>query len=185
MRQWGRERISVLRGSSIGSLHKLSCCAWWRRNNVFSSTSCSGSVMQHSLSPLPAVPCRRVITGAKSLFTGRDNTLSNWLMHWEQGFPLPVSSCWLFLGPLRHNIIDDRSHHLYGRGPDYLVVALWDAGDAVRTGFESELSIQIDRPWPTIMQAYRACAIAAQKPKGDKAPHYHDRAIRTTSKLNT
>lgn len=82
--------------------------------------------MQHSLSPLPAVPCRRVITGAKSLFTGRDNTLSNWLMRWEQGFLLPVSSCWLFLGLLHHNIIDDRSHHLYGRGPDYLVVALWD-----------------------------------------------------------
>lgn len=127
---WGHGRISALRGSGIGSLHKQSCCAWWRRNNVSSSTSCSGTAMQHILSLLPAVPCRRVITGAKSLFTWRDNALCNWLMLGERGLALLVLSCRLLLGLLHHHIIDDRRCHLMGVG-QIILCGTVERGDAV------------------------------------------------------
>lgn len=122
---WGHGRISALRGSGIGSLHKQSCCAWWRRNNVSSSTSCSGTAARHILSLLPAVPRRRVITGAKSLFTWRDNALCNWLMLGERGLALCrfVLSTAPWTAPSPYH----RWQTLppYGSGPDHLV---WHRG---------------------------------------------------------
>lgn len=70
---------------------------------------------------------------------------------------------------------------------DGRIILLWhvEHGDAVGTGFESELSKQRNRPAPTIMQAYTVHAEQIHTPNGDKAHPFHDKAMKATSDLNT
>lgn len=126
---WGNEampRISVLWDKILA--HFSSCRVVPYDGDIMSFLPLPVLAWPHStvclcfLQPF-SVPCWRVVMGAKRLFTWGDNTPSNWLIHWEQGLPLPSFS------PVDCSLASHAHYHRWqmstssGRQPDYPVVA--------------------------------------------------------------
>lgn len=113
MRQWGHAKDFCPPGLSFGSLQGLSCCAQWRRNNAFTSTSCPGKchiALSICFPVLQPFQVWRTVRGVKNHFTWGKNTHSNWLSRWEWGNFLLLN----IPQPALLIILNDRCCHLMG-----------------------------------------------------------------------
>lgn len=157
MRQWGHAKDFCPPGLSFGSLQGLSCCAQWRRNNAFTSTSCPGKchiALSVSFPVLQPFQVWRTVRRVKNHFTWGKNTHSNWLSRWEWGStPWPDTP----FPPVEHASPPDYSKwqmlSCYGRQQDYLVetgITLRDCWKIVRANKETGMCQQSTKPIYTV-----------------------------------